>query len=167
MRSTSTRTRCARSPSIRRRLQSTRPSARSWSSPAESRRSTSPESRPTLASRSSNLSFATPSRSAARSKRRRDPEDRAAEPRALDALRLPLRELLLRLASLLQRHLLLLQVLLEERNDVVLAHRLRRRDQAVVDGDLVRLGLDDAGEDDGVVQLLVDVLEHLLAFLLQ
>ena len=41
------------------------------------------------------------------------------------------------------------------------------RDQPVVDGDLVRLGLDDAGEDDRVVQVVLDLLQGLLTFLLQ
>src|SRR5437763_8716154 len=78
-----------------------------------------------------------------------------------------LRELLGRLARLLQRRLLVLEVLLEERDDVVLAHLRGLRDQAVVDRDLVGLRLDDAGEDDGVVQAVVDRPEHRLALLLE
>src|SRR5262249_11784337 len=80
-------------------------------------------------------------------------------------VRLCPRELLRRLARLLQRRLLLLEVLLEERDDVLFVDRLGLRDQAVVDGDLVRLALDHAGEDDGVVEVVADLLQFLLAFL--
>src|SRR5207248_7481144 len=78
-----------------------------------------------------------------------------------------LRELLRRLARLLQRLLLVLEVLLQERDDVVLAHRLRFRDQAVVDSDLVGLRLDDARQDHGVVEAVLHLSEHRLAFFLE
>src|SRR5206468_3216436 len=82
-------------------------------------------------------------------------------------MRLCLRELLCRLTRLLERRLFLLEVLLQERDDVLLVHRLSLGDQAVVDGDLVRLGLDQAGEDDGVVEVVRDLLAVLLALLLE
>src|SRR5215213_6579175 len=50
-----------------------------------------------------------------------------------------LRELLAELLGLLQRFLLVLEVLLQQRDDVLLAHRLGVRDQALVSRDLVVL----------------------------
>ena len=45
---------------------------------------------------------------------------------------------------------LLLEVLLEERDDVVLVQLVAQRDQALVDRDLVVLDRGAAGEDGGV-----------------
>src|SRR5213595_1282487 len=84
-----------------------------------------------------------------------------------DRLRNPLRELLAQLLRLLKRGLLLLEVLLQKGNDIFFAHRLGRRDQALVDRDLVMLGLRHSGDDYLVVEAVIDELQICLPLLLE
>src|SRR5690349_22824117 len=85
----------------------------------------------------------------------------------LGGLRRALRELVAHLLGLLQRRLLVLEVFLQQREHVLLAHRLGIRDQAFVDGDLVVLRLADAADDHLVVEAVVDHLQVRLALLLE
>jgi hypothetical protein len=62
--------------------------------------------------------------------------------------------------------LLLLQVLLEEGDDVLVAHRLGLPDQALVDRDLVVLRVGSAAQDHRVDQAVLGLLDQRLALLL-
>src|SRR5438128_2206307 len=88
---------------------------------------------------------------------------RRADGRLRRLVRELLRDLLRRRSDLFERVLLLLEVLLEERDDVVLAHRLGLRDQALVHRDLDMLGLRRRPEQHRVDQLVVDPLHQPLA----
>src|SRR5581483_1379854 len=90
----------------------------------------------------------------------------SADRRYLAPRRLAPGELHSRLQHFAERVLLLLEILAEERNDVVLAHRVRVRDQVLVDGDLVVLRLRASREDHRVVQLVLRHLQVRLPFLL-
>src|SRR3954452_5554962 len=78
-----------------------------------------------------------------------------------------LRELPAEHLRLLERRLFLLEVLLEERDDVLLAHRLGLHDQTLVHRDLVVLGLANTRDDDMVVEAVVDHLQVRLPLLLE
>jgi len=68
--------------------------------------------------------------------------------------------------DLLERVLLLLQVLLEEGDDVLVAHRPGLRDQALVDRDLVVLRVGGAAQDHLVDQAVLGLLDQRLALFL-
>jgi hypothetical protein len=54
--------------------------------------------------------------------------------------------------ALLERRLFVLEILLEERDQILLAHRFGLGDQPFVDGDLVVFDLADAADDDVIVE---------------
>src|SRR3954469_8678323 len=86
----------------------------------------------------------------------------AAGASAAVAIRSPLCGLLRdpahRVLDLLERVLLLLEVLLEERDHALLAHRLRLADEPFIDGDLMVLGRRRSGQDHAVDNRLVAAL---------
>src|SRR5436309_8635302 len=75
------------------------------------------------------------------------------------------RQLLRGLLDLLKRVLLLLEVLLQEPHDVLLAHSVGLDNQTLVDRDLVVLGLRRAGQDHGIDHAVVGLLDVRLALL--
>jgi hypothetical protein len=78
---------------------------------------------------------------------------------------LALGQLLSGLLDLLKRVLLLFEVLRQQPDDVLLAHRLGLGDQALVHRDLVVLGLGGTRQDHGIDDAVIGLLDVRLAFL--